>query len=69
MEGRQSVAKINMEDFADITDLIEAIKMEICDHYCKWPEQYSFDGTSYQDGEQLERMIDERCEGCPLDLL
>lgn len=63
------MTKIRMDEFGDITTLLEKVKEEICDHYCKYPEQYSFDGKTFQDGERFEQMLEERCEGCPLDLL
>lgn len=51
---------------AEITDKItEEIKTQICDHYCKYPEQYKVEN----DDINFDRMIEERCNDCVLNLL
>ena len=41
---------------SEIADIIEQVKENICDNYCKYPDQY----------ESNETMIEEQCEKCPL---
>lgn len=43
---------------------LEAIAGEMCDHYCKWPDQY-FDPSGIEE-EQTERLVAERCKTCPI---
>ena len=43
---------------------LEDIKEQICDHFCKFPEAYDH---GCEDDNQ--RMIEERCEKCPLNRL
>lgn len=51
---------------AEITDKItEEIKTQICDLYCKYPEQYKVEN----DDINFDRMIEERCNDCILNLL
>lgn len=51
---------------AEITDKItEEIKTQICDFYCKYPEQYKVEN----DDINFDRMIEERCNDCILNLL
>jgi len=42
---------------------LEEVAGEICDHYCKFPEAY---GDREDDN---QRMIEEKCNKCPLDRL
>jgi len=44
---------------ATIPDIIESVKIEICDKYCKYP---------YKDGIS-EETLQEICENCPLSRL
>lgn len=41
---------------------LQRIAEDICDHYCKFPEQYEGD-----DG--IDRLISEHCENCPINKL
>lgn len=43
-----------------IIDILDQIKTEICDKYCKWPEQYDIDDDA---------LIDEHCNNCPLNMI
>lgn len=43
-----------------IDEIIEKVKSELCDKYCKYPEQW--EGTE-------EDMIEEICSMCPLNEL
>ena len=43
----------------NVTEILEEVKNEICDNYCKYPEEY----------EDYEDMLKERCEDCVLNLL
>lgn len=42
----------------------ENVKARICDHYCKYPEQYKVNGDT-----DIDRMLNEVCESCPLNAL
>lgn len=42
----------------------ERVKARICDDYCKYPEQYKVNGDT-----DIDRMINEVCENCPLNAL
>lgn len=42
----------------------ENVKARICDHYCKYPEQYKVKGDT-----DIDRMLNEVCESCPLNVL
>ena len=42
----------------------EKVKARICDHYCKYPEQYKVN-----DDTDIDRMLNEVCESCPLNAL
>ena len=50
-----------MSEIKTITQQIEDICTEICDHYCKFPEAYD---TGHDDDN--DRMIEEKCNSCPL---
>lgn len=39
-----------------IPEIVEEVKKNICDNYCKYPSEYT----------DQEQMIEERCENCPL---
>lgn len=43
-----------------ITDILDQIETEICNNYCKWPEQYDKDDDS---------LIEEVCNNCPLNMI
>lgn len=49
-----------------VTDVLEEVKEDICDNYCKYVEEYG--GINFTD-EQLERLMAERCDTCPLNRL
>jgi len=64
--------KINMESIPSITEIIELVKMDICDNYCKYPDRYginNYDPTDLDRDEKFGQMIDEVCDKCPLDRL
>ena len=42
----------------------ERVKARICDEYCKYPEKYKVEGDT-----DIDRMINEVCESCPLNAL
>jgi hypothetical protein len=46
-----------------LIEIVEQVKADMCDRYCKWPDQYKGDENAY------DRMIDEKCEHCPLNRL
>lgn len=46
---------------------LENIKADICDKYCKWPNEYL---KSYEDPDVAhDKMIEEWCPECPLQRL
>lgn len=48
-----------------ITDELVEIVNEVCDKYCKYPEQYY---SQYKDpDEACDVLLKERCENCPLN--
>lgn len=48
----------------NITDLLEEVKDEICDRYCKFPREYS---DLYEDKNVAhECMLQDVCTDCPL---
>lgn len=47
-----------MENQKSVTDLIEEVRAEICDKYCK-----------YRDRELGDNEIEKLCENCPLNKL
>lgn len=51
-----------------VTDIIEKVRQDICDNYCKWPEKYGVDGDE-SDPERVEQMMEEICDKCLLDRL
>lgn len=44
-----------------ICEIIESVKSDICDHYCKYPERYTEDKS--------DDIFDEKCKDCPLNRL
>lgn len=51
-----------MKEKIRVTQQLEKIGEEICDHYCKFPQYY---GNSDND---MERLHEEHCENCPIYL-
>ena len=43
-----------------VSDLLDYIAGEICENYCKYPEQY---------GKREYKLFEEKCSHCPLNLL
>ena len=54
-----------MEKQKTVTELFEHIREEICDHYCKYPEQDPPEGKD--DGWLMDS--DSPCQNCVLNLL
>lgn len=46
---------------------VEDIKENICDNYCKYPEQYQMKNEDSE--EAYEQMLRDRYEECPLNRL
>lgn len=44
-----------------ITEIIEEVRYQMCDRYCKFPEQYT--------PEEWEEVFEDICKDCPLDRL
>ncbi len=49
-----------------VTEIIEEIKTEIFDHYCKYPDIYD---TREDSDKEYDKMIKEVCGSCPLNRL
>ena len=47
-----------------VSQIIEEVKTEICDKYCRYPTMYDMD-----DEDQYNEMIEKVCSNCPLDRL
>ena len=46
--------------------ILENVKAQICDHYCKYPEGYK----RIEDGVvDYEQMLADVCESCPMNVL
>lgn len=50
----------------NVQEIIEEVKTEICDNYCKYPAIYD---TRKDSGEDYDRMLGEKCDRCPLNRL
>lgn len=44
-----------------VTDILHEVIQKMCDEYCKYPEQYT--------GEDEDKLYEEKCDNCPLNLL
>ena len=55
---RQTICDMDVKDTAVDKETIEKVADKICRRYCRFPEVYP-------EGE-AERMIEERCDKCPL---
>lgn len=50
-----------------IIDQLQKIADEMCDKYCKYPEQYE---SQYDDTDEAwDKMMCEVCDNCPLNKL
>lgn len=47
-----------------VTDIIEDVKNEISDDYCKWAAQ-----MANESDEDYQKLLDEHCDKCPLNRL
>lgn len=45
--------------------IFERIKEEMCDNYCKYPQEYKAD----EDDANWDRLLEEKCTNCPLNHL
>ena len=46
-----------------VTEILEQVKEEICNDYCKWPDTYN------EEAEGCELIDSEHCQNCPLNQL
>ena len=51
----------NEEKKLTISDIVDKVNMEMCEKYCRYPQEYGEAG--------YDQMLDERCDNCPLNLL
>lgn len=49
-----------------VSEIIEEVKTEICDNYCKYPAIYD---TREDSSENYDEMMEKICANCPLDRL
>ena len=47
------------------TEKMEQIKEQMCDNYCKYPNQYYLAHEDPEEG--FEEMLRDICENCPLN--
>lgn len=50
----------------DLSSLVEEVKENICDNYCKYPGIYDL---QEDDDITFEKMVFEVCDNCPLNYL
>ena len=56
------------ENQKKVGEIIEEVKAEICDHYCKYAnyiEKYAY----YIDPDEYNEILEIRCAKCPLNRL
>lgn len=61
--GAEQVDKELEDAERSVTQIIEDVCNDICDHYCKYPEMYGIEDL-YQD-----MLYEEHCNGCALNRL
>ena len=61
LHARGEVRRRQMKD-KTISQIIEEVASEICDHYCKYMH------GSYLE-EELDEVLDKHCSNCPLNKL
>ena len=49
-----------------VTEIIDEVCEDICDNYCKYPLIYQPDESCNMDPEWIEKMLQEKCDDCPL---
>lgn len=48
-----------------ITEMLGEICCNMCDNYCKYPEQYE---ANYDDpDEAMDKLVEEKCNDCPIN--
>ena len=52
-----------MEEKPTINQIVEDVKKDICDHYCKWPEEWDAEANPNVE------FVDAVCAYCPLNRL
>lgn len=52
----------------DLSSLVEEVKENICDNYCKYPGIYDIQEDD-DDDITYEKMVCEVCDNCPLNYL
>lgn len=56
----------NGDTLQDLNEnIIEEIKEQICDHFCKYPGEYNAKDSVLD----MQDMINEVCDSCPLNAL
>lgn len=46
-----------------ISDILEEVKTEMCNNYCKWPDQWN------EEKEGMDLIDSDQCINCPLNKL
>lgn len=57
-------AKVKNRPNPNIMKQLEQIASEICDHYCKFPDEYFQEDAGYD--ASTEKLVEERCTLCLL---
>jgi hypothetical protein len=52
-----------------IPNLLEEIRAEICDKYCKYPEQYEVPNPNGSGFDYDSNLIKEHCDKCPISMI
>ena len=56
----------NGDSMSDMYDaVLENVKSRICDGYCKYPAEYSVKDNDLN----YDRLVDDVCSSCPLNIL
>ena len=48
-----------------VSCMFETLKAKMCDEYCKFPDKYSVKDNDAN----YDKLINEMCESCPLNVL
>ncbi len=60
---RKTTPKDITKEVITVGEIIEEVKIEICEHYCKWPEKWD------KEAEGCDLIDSSICSNCPLGRL
>lgn len=55
-----------MDDSKTLSEMFEDIKEEMCEHYCRFPNEYGACGPDDDPDAKQDEMYEQICSGCPL---